>query len=89
MIREGNVFEVREHAKLAWCTPIVEHCEKYVKKNAESLDSFEKDEIAVLQAMLHEGSGSQARDGHEVAALKEELAERNKHFGAIAEIVRK
>lgn len=54
-----------------------------------SLEAFVKGEISALQGMLHEGSGGQSRDGHEVAALKEEMAERNKHLEAIAEIVRK
>ncbi|KAF9305685.1 hypothetical protein BG003_001248, partial [Podila horticola] len=31
MIRHSNVFDVREHADLAQCRPVLEHCEKYVK----------------------------------------------------------
>ncbi|KAF9322787.1 hypothetical protein BG006_002061 [Podila minutissima] len=55
MIVQGNVFEVREHADLARCRPVVEHCEKYIKTNTLGLRSFVLGEIALLQREQLEG----------------------------------
>jgi len=87
MIVQGNVFEVREHAKLARCTPIVDHCENYVKTNAQTLKSFVEGEITVLQDELQ--NDGHAIGGCKVAEKKEELAERRKHLEAIDKIVLK
>ncbi|KAG0025520.1 hypothetical protein BGZ82_009973 [Podila clonocystis] len=91
MVMQGNVFEVRRRAELYRCRPIVEHCEKFVKKNAHSLRSFVVGEIAALQTALQT---EQRMDGHdndawEVVEMKEELAEHKTHLEAIAEIVMK
>ncbi|KAF9199584.1 hypothetical protein BGZ59_003873, partial [Podila verticillata] len=87
MIVQGNVFEVREHAKLARCTSIVDHCENYVKENAGTLKKFVAGEIAVLEAELQQSG--HARGGRELAEIKEELAERKKHREVIDKIAPK
>ncbi|KAF9368760.1 hypothetical protein CPB97_004278, partial [Podila verticillata] len=86
MIVQGNVFEVREYAKLARCTSIVDHCENYVKTNALSLKSFVAGEIAVLEAELQKSGHAK---GGEVTEMKEELAERKKHREVIDKIAPK
>ncbi|KAF9371104.1 hypothetical protein CPC16_003251, partial [Podila verticillata] len=87
MIVQGNVFEVREHAKLARCTSIVDHCENYVKENAGTLKKFVAGEIAVLEAELQQSG--HARGGRELAEIKEELVERKKHREVIDKIAPK
>lgn len=87
MIVQGNVFTVREHADLARCRPIVEHCEKYIKANAISLKSFVKGEIAALQKELHKSGRD--KDGRETVVMKEEKAEHETHLQAIDEILKK
>ncbi|KAG0328427.1 hypothetical protein BG000_000486 [Podila horticola] len=86
MIMQGNVFDVRAHAELARCRPVVEHCQEYIKTNAQSLESFVTGEIAALQEKLHRGGHD--RDGRDVVAMKEELADHKAHLDIIAEIVR-
>ncbi|KAG0325086.1 hypothetical protein BG000_001932 [Podila horticola] len=81
MIRHSNVFDVREYADRAQCRPVVEHCEKYVKKNAQSLRSYLSGEIAELQRELHES-------GRDPAAIRERLAEHEKYREAITTIER-
>ncbi|KAG0012990.1 hypothetical protein BGZ81_001283 [Podila clonocystis] len=89
MVMQGNVFEVHRCAELRHCSPIVEHCEKFVKTNAHSLRSFVVGEIAALQTALQT---KQHMSGHDndvwkVVEMKDELAKHRTHLEAIAEIV--
>lgn len=87
MIIHGNVFDVREHAELRSCKPIVEYCDKYIrtKDNAETLKSFVLGEIAELQKELR----VQSKSGLDIATMKYELEGHRRHLEVIAKITAK
>lgn len=83
-VLQGNVFDVRKHATLHRCKPIVEYCEIYIQKNAESLRSFEVGEIAAKQEVLNQGG--QGQNGGDLASMRDEVVEHRENLEVIAKI---
>ncbi|KAF9996371.1 hypothetical protein BGZ65_008040, partial [Modicella reniformis] len=84
MVIHGNVFSVREHAQLAECKDILEHCEKYLRKNLSSVRTYLNGELEVYRGSLRSLTGDVA--GAKRVELKEEIEELESNLKVLGEL---
>ncbi|KAG0003501.1 hypothetical protein BGZ65_001641 [Modicella reniformis] len=71
VVTYGNVFNIRDHAEQAQCSVIQEYCEKYMRKNLDSLQTYVDGELKLFRDGLQELIGDD--DGAQRAALKADI----------------